>query len=290
MSPDAFFELSYFPGCSLATTARESNQSLVSACDIMGLRLTELPDWNCCGTSSAHSLDPDLALGLAARNLSLAPEGRPMLVMCPACFKNLSAARLHLQQDPARRRTEERRWSRSINPDLEIVTFLGLLHFMDRLRSMGAAPALTVSGTLGGLRVAPYYGCMGMFPPALRRTDLPFNLLDRQLNAFGATTLSWAHSHLCCGTFLAATRPDVATPLTNRIMRSAMEAGAECLVTACAMCQLNLEIRCTLARKIPTLHFSEIIALVLGAKDYDGWFRRHIVDPRPLLRDKSLIA
>jgi len=73
-------------------------------------------------------------------------------------------------------------------------------------------------------------------------------------------------------------------------MESAVATGAECLVTSCAMCQLNLEIRCTWEPKLPIFHFSEILALALGAKDYEGWFTRHLVDPRPLLKARSLIA
>jgi heterodisulfide reductase subunit B len=55
------------------------------------------------------------------------------------------------------------------------------------------------------------------------------------------------------------------------------------------MCQLNLEIRCTLEIRIPTLHFSEILALAFGAKGSRNWFRRHLVDPMPLLKAKGLI-
>ncbi|NTV31826.1 MAG: hypothetical protein HGA50_00865, partial [Deltaproteobacteria bacterium] len=70
-------DLSYFPGCSLATTAKESNESLMKVCEKLGLNLIELEDWNCCGSSSAHSMDKSLALSLPARNLSLAPSNRP---------------------------------------------------------------------------------------------------------------------------------------------------------------------------------------------------------------------
>ena len=69
-------DVSYFPGCSMATTAKENNQSLIESCGKMGIRLNELPDWNCCGSSSAHSIDHQLAFDLACRNLSLAPPGR----------------------------------------------------------------------------------------------------------------------------------------------------------------------------------------------------------------------
>jgi heterodisulfide reductase subunit B len=50
------------------------------------------------------------------------------------------------------------------------------------------------------------------------------------------------------------------------------------------MCQLNLEIRNTNKAKIPIFHFSEIMALALGADDYEEWFVQHLVDPRPLIQ------
>ncbi|MEE8551871.1 MAG: heterodisulfide reductase-related iron-sulfur binding cluster [Desulfobacterales bacterium] len=71
--------MSYFPGCSLATTARENNLSLLEKCGKIGVNLVELQDWNCYGSSSAHRIDSELSFELAARNLSLAPYDRPLL-------------------------------------------------------------------------------------------------------------------------------------------------------------------------------------------------------------------
>src|SRR4030065_1556162 len=79
-------EFSYFPGCSVATTATESNQSLMKACQRLGFHLLELEDWNCCGSSPAHTIDPELGFNLAARILSLAPPDKPLLIMCPRCL------------------------------------------------------------------------------------------------------------------------------------------------------------------------------------------------------------
>ena len=95
-------------------------------------------------------------------------------------------------------------------------------------------------------------------------------------------------THRCCGGYLTVARADTVTPLVNAIMESAVAAGAECLAPL-PMCQLNLESRCTLPNKLPVLHFSEVLALALGARDYDGWFARHLIDPRPLLKAKGLI-
>jgi heterodisulfide reductase subunit B len=278
-------ELSYFPGCSLATSAKEVNLSLMQASKILGLDLIELEDWNCCGSSSAHSLDPELGINLAVRNLSLAPAARPLVVMCPRCLHQLRQAQLEMEQKPALRRALERRWGREIPPALEVV------HFLEVLVRRGLSH-LTKSArrSLNGLRFVPYYGCTLFRPPALRRKKYYQAEMENILIALGGQAITRAYTNRCCGSFLSAARADIVTPLVNEILDSAVIAGAECLVTACAMCQLNLEIRCTWEPKLPVFHFSEILALALGAEDYEDWFARHLVDPRPLLEARGLIA
>ncbi|MCB2189293.1 MAG: heterodisulfide reductase subunit B [Deltaproteobacteria bacterium] len=279
-----FTQAGFFPGCSLATSAKEAAASLVTACRLSGLELVETPDWNCCGTSSAHSLDRELALGLTARNLSLAPAGLPLLVMCPSCHKNLAAARRHLAEDPLRRRQESRRWGRDIDPTLKIVSILEIAHRLARPEGGGEKP-------LTGLRVAPYYGCTTAMPPALAplRSRL-HGSLERILKRFGAEVVPWREGMRCCGTFLTVTRPDVVGPLVDGILQAARNRRADCLVTVCAMCQMNLEMRTTLTDPPPTLHLSELLALALGAQEGEGWFAKHLVDPRPLLKAKGLLG
>lgn len=290
MEANELLEVSYFPGCSLATSARESNQSLVDACEKLGLRLVELDDWCCCGSSSAHAVDPELALNLAGRNLSSADPGRPLLVMCPSCFRNLSINHNKFKENAVLRKSQERKWGGCISPDLQIVSFIELMHFLGKLRQMGAVPNLRKEKKLEGMSIALYYGCMAMFPPSMKKPRVPVRVLETELGEYGADVKYWAYAHKCCGTFLTATRPDITTPIVNDIIEDAMNSGADCIVTACAMCQLNLEIRSNLPKKIPVFHFSELMALVLGVNDYEPWFKRHIIDPKPLLREKGLIV
>ena len=278
-------DISYFPGCSLATSAKESNVSLMESSKILGLNLIELEDWNCCGSSSASCLDKELAFALGARDLSLAPAGRPLMAMCPRCLHHLRYAQLRLRQEPEAHRALERRWGRPISKDLEII------HFMEVLVRMG--PKRLQEGqvrSLNGLKFLPYYGCTLFRPPALRRQKYFQAEMGTVLTILGGQELTKALIYRCCGSFLSAARADVVTHLVNEIMESAVATGAECLVTACAMCQLNLEIRCTWEPKIPVFHFSEILALALGAQDYESWFVRHLVDPRPLLQARGLIS
>ena len=92
MPNNQFTDISYYPGCSLATTAKENNRSLNFLFRHLGYNLVELEDWNCCGSSSAHSVDKDLAFDLASRNLSLAPPDRPGPLLQPHSMRSNSGA------------------------------------------------------------------------------------------------------------------------------------------------------------------------------------------------------
>jgi len=277
-------DLSYYPGCSLKTTSQENNASLIFLFQHLGYNLIELEDWNCCGSSSAHSVDTDLALDLASRNLSLAPLDRPLLVACPSCLLRLRGAYLHLKEEPARRHYEKM-WGKPFDPKLQIMHFFEFLDQIDLL-----SYSKDRIRRLDGLKFVPYYGCMLARPPIMRHEKNYFGLMEKILTNLGASTGKWSFSSRCCGTFLTVARPEVVEPMVNEIIQGAIDAGADCIVTACAMCHMNLEVRCSLKEKVPILHFSEIISLALGIgkNEYKGWFSRHLVDPRPLLKALDL--
>lgn len=278
-------EMTYFSGCSLATSAKENNQSLNKFCRQFDVNLMELEDWNCCGSSSAHIMDAGLALNLSARNLSLAPVGRPVLAPCPSCFLRLRHAHLHFKQDKEARYSYQKMFDRPFNPDLEIMNFFQLLEILS-----SAGVFKKRSKTLAGLKFAPYYGCMLTRPPAMRHERNFFGFIEKTLSSFGGIPVRWNNLSRCCGTFLSVTKPHIVTKSVNEIVKNAIDSKAECIITACAMCHLNLEIRCKLKQKIPVFHFSEILSLSVGINDHRGWFKRHIVDPGPLLRSKNLIS
>ncbi len=278
-------EISYFPGCSLATSARESNLSMHTFCKMHDVKLIELDDWNCCGSSSVHSINTPLGHYLPSRNLSLAPAGRPLLAACPSCFLRLKLTHMHVKEDETARAEYEAMWKRPFDEDLKIINFFDLLSDMVDEGAFEDNPKL-----LRGLKFVPYYGCMLARPPVMRRERNFHGLMEKVLMSLGAEPIRWRDSARCCGTFLSVSRPDIAARTVQRIMQSAADVDAECLVTACAMCHLNLEIRSKLPGRIPILYFSELLALSMGIGGGRGWFRRHLIDPRPLLRSKKLIA
>lgn len=277
-------DVSYFPGCSLATTAHESNESLVISLQRLGVNLITLDDWNCCGSSSAHSIHQGLAIDLPARNLSLAPPDRPLLAACPSCLLRLRETHEYLKRDMAAQSEYEKKWGKPFNPDLKICHFFEFLEGMD----LNHGHPEPIPG-LRNLKFAAYYGCMLARPPALNREKNYHGLMENMLSKVGALSVNWNQKSRCCGTFLTVARPDVVTPIVNEIVQGAMDAGAECIITACAMCHMNLEVRCTVQSPVPVFHFSEILSLAMGTQIRNSWFARHLINPVPLLKSRGLI-
>jgi heterodisulfide reductase subunit B len=288
MLKSSMIDITYYPGCSLATTAKENNISLKYLFRHLGYNLIELEDWNCCGSSSAHSINKELAFDLASRNLFLAPPDRPLLVACPSCLLRLRHAHHELCHDAEARDHYERKWGAPFDPKLKIVHVFEVLDDLN-LTDFSQPHAQR----LAGLRFVTYYGCMLARPPALNHEKNYHGLMEKMLQSLGATALKWGYSSRCCGTFLTVARPEVVTPMVNEIIQGAINARADCIVTACAMCHMNLEVRTTLEEKMPVLHFSEILSLALGLggmEEHKSWFARHLVDPRPFLKAMHLLG
>ena len=278
-------DITYFPGCTLATTAKENNQSLIELFRHFGYNLVELEDWNCCGSTSAHSINSELALDLAGRNLSLAPKGRPLLAACPSCLLRLRHVQKHLKTDERARDHYEETWGKPFDTDLEILHFFELMNrkeFIDEFRKH--------SDKLDGLKFVTYYGCMLARPPEMRNEKNYHGFVEKLLSYFGAESVNWPYTSRCCGTFLTVARPEVVTPMVNKIVQGAKNVKADCIVTACAMCHMNLEARSTIKEKLPIFHFSELLSLALGVGggDHKKWFSRHLINPMPLLKAKAI--
>jgi succinate dehydrogenase / fumarate reductase cytochrome b subunit len=74
-------------------------------------------------------------------------------------------------------------------------------------------------------------------------------------------------------------------------LKEAIAAGADCLVTPCPLCHLNLdsrqpEVEQVIGEKlgIPVLHLPQLIALALGVSSDKLGLDRHIVSTKPLLQ------
>jgi heterodisulfide reductase subunit B len=149
-----------------------------------------------------------------------------------------------------------------------------------RLKKKPYSEALQRS--LKGLRYVPYYGCLLASPPELRDYPPLHGTMESVMTWLGAKQLNWGYRAKCCGAFLSVARPDIVAPMVTAIVDNAIAAGAECIVTACAMCQLNLELRSTVEKQLPVFSIVELLAYGLGSEDWTSWFKKHLIDPTSL--------
>jgi len=279
----------YYPGCTLHSTAIEYGWSTEAVCEALDMELVELEDWNCCGASSAHALDHRLALTLPTRDLMQAqPLGLDLVMPCAACYSRIAAADDRIRADDAWREEMEIEFQAKYTGEVKPRTLLDVLANDLDIQELQHK----VKQPLRGLRTVDYYGCLLIRPPELtQRWDDPEHpvLMNRLLEALGAEPVAWSYVVECCGASLALNRADVVTRLSARIVEGANEAGADCIVCACPLCQANLDSRQKgLERKVPVLYITELLGVALNLPNRTKWFAKHLVDPRPLLRAKGL--
>jgi heterodisulfide reductase subunit B len=299
-------QYAFYPGCTLHSTGVEFGASTDRVCDALGLELLEIPDWNCCGASSAHSMDHDLFLALPARNLAQAQlvpiqgDDLSLAIPCAACFSRTAAADLALRNDPAFRAQME-----SVL-DFQFTGRIRPRNLLDILANDFSPAQLTahVAKPLEGLKVVSYYGCLLVRPPAYTdRWDDPEHpqSMDFLLQLMGAQPLPWSYGVDCCGGSLTLNRADVVVHLVDILARAAIEAGADALVTACPMCMANVDGRQKYRGELPIprppkpdyeplpiFYFTELMALAYDLPMLKV-LARHLVDPRPLLKRLEIL-
>jgi len=282
-------KVSYYPGCSLEHSAKDYEESIQAVAGLVNVQLEEVPDWNCCGATAAHSIDEHLALALPARNLVNAEaRGLDVVVPCALCFNRLKVAEQALLGPKAA----------GLGVDYQ-----GTIKVWDLLDYLTQEPVLAqvkekLKKPLGGLKTVCYYGCVVARPPKItgrRDYENPTNM-DRLLQELGADPYPWSYKTDCCGAGFTISRPDIIDTLVQKLYEQALEARAECIVVSCQMCQANLDIpQDRIGRKagkkysLPVLYFTELMGLALGHPDVKTWLSRHFVDPVPLLQRKGLL-
>jgi heterodisulfide reductase subunit B2 len=273
---------SYYPGCSLHATGLEYDHSTRAVFRALGVDLDELEDWNCCGASSGHSLSASAATALPARNIAIAQKtGLDLLVPCAACFNRLKVAEHALKTDAAERQAIEQAVGFEYGGTLRIRNPLDVIANEIGLAQVGKM----IKRPLTDMRVVGYYGCLLVRPPEVVQFDDPEHpqLLDGLLDRLGAKPLDWACATTCCGGSLSLTRVKIVNKLVDDLVARAREAGAQAMVTACPLCQMNLEMRQTAAGKMPVVYFTELMGLAFGLPERAGWWSKHLISPQELV-------
>lgn len=278
----------YYPGCTLGTTGVEYGLSTLAVCEKLGIELWEIPDYNCCGASSAHLVNPYLALGLSARNMAIAEDaGLDVAIPCAACYSHCKAAQIAAKEDASKRAAIEDIIGREYKGESRALSILEVFDEslnLDELKEKIVHP-------LAGLKVVTYYGCLLARPKKLACDDAEDPvMMDKIMTALGVEVLPWSAKTECCGASHTASEPSIGVKMTDKILLAAQKAGADCVITACPMCMDNLDMRQAEAKKkynhdydLPIYYFTELLGLALGIEPKKMGSDRHFVPAMGLL-------
>ena len=225
------------------------------------------------------------------RNLALAEKMYlDMVTTCPSCLHRHKIAQKEFKRDPKLKTLIEKDIGKSLRLSQKTKHILEVLYCDVGIDSIQKK----MKRALKGLKAVIYYGCYLARPPEMMSFDDPENptAMDKIMGVLEVEALDWSCKLDCCGAGLSITHPEMIHPLVTKIVKSAMEGGAEAIITACHLCQSNLDIlqsTDTNPRQIPVFFFSELTAFSLGSSEMRRWLGKHMVDPSGLLENVKLL-
>ncbi len=292
-------KVAYWPGCVSRGFTPELHGAVAKVAPLLDIELVELDRASCCGAGVIAEHNQELADTLNARTFALAQEVQGadlMMNICSTCQgamsecqerldadahyraqvnETLSSEGLSYEKDPARPFTNK-------NFLWMLVEDIGLA----KLRSLVKRP-------LSNLKVGPFYGCYIVRPR--RRLQIDFDhprdhYLEQVIEALGGTVIEYAGVRKCCGFPIITMNKEASLRQAGTHLGDAADADADCLVTPCPLCHLNLDMQQPIAEKVvgrelrvPVLHLPQLVGLALGLEPRELGMNRHIVRPTSVI-------
>ncbi len=290
-------ELAYYPGCSLHASSALYDIQNRMVFRRLGVELKEIDDWNCCGATSASKTNDFLSIALPARNLGIADASglSDIVIPCSSCYSRMLVSQKRLAEDPALKALINSELSKKVEGRTRILSILEVL--VPRAESGEIAEKTTKK--LEGLKPACYYGCLlTRFPSDIAVPDDVENPqgMEKVCKALGAEPLDWGYKTDCCGASAAVNDADQSLLLMSRIMKDALARGANCFVTTCPMCQMNLDAyqdevgkKYGIAGRLPVYFLTELLGVAMGMKPGELQIDRHFVNAVGLMKELKLI-
>jgi succinate dehydrogenase / fumarate reductase cytochrome b subunit len=265
----------------------------------LGIELIELKQASCCGSGTFKEESDLLEDTVNARNLALAEAlNLPMLTHCSTC------------QGVLGRVNEKLKAAQQDRPD-----YLSQIHALcqqggctQQYQGTGDVRHLLwilvqdyglellqqqIVNPLTGLKCAAFYGCYLLRAHDIQRYDNPQDpcAMERIFTTLGATAVLYPGRTQCCGWPISSYAPQQSFSLAGRHLQAAMAAGADCIVTPCPLCHLNLdsrqpEVAAVVGSRLglPVLHLPQLVGLALGIAPQALGLQRHVVSVDPILR------
>jgi succinate dehydrogenase / fumarate reductase, cytochrome b subunit len=288
-------KVAYWPGCVSRGFTPELHGSMEKVAPLLDIELVALDRACCSGAGVIAEHNQELADTLNARTFALAQqvEGAALMMnICSTCqgahtecqerLDGNAEYREHVNGTLAEQGLRYEKGLTNKNFLWVLVEELGL----DELRSRVKRP-------LTDLKVGPFYGCYIVRPIDRLGIDneLPRDTyLGQVIEALGGTVIEYAGSHKCCGFPIITMHKEASLKQAGRHLGDAMDADADCLVTPCPLCHLNLDLQQPLAERVvgrdlhmPVLHLPQLVGLALGLEPKELGLQRHVVKPTSVI-------
>jgi heterodisulfide reductase subunit B len=274
--------IGYYPGCALHGSSNDYEQSLRACLGALDVQLQEVKDWICCGATAAHSLNHKLSLALPARNLALAERDgfQQLFAPCPLCSMQLLKVQKAVKENGIREELSQI-IEADVRGDGQVLNLIQLFERvgLDRLKAAVKEPLKSVTA-------ACYYGCLLTRPPDVVHFDdfeQPRSM-EAVLAVLGAKTVDWSYKTECCGAGMTMASEGTVLELAHKILSNAAEHGANCLVVACPMCHVNLDMKQAAVERrygkkldMVIYYLSDLVGLALGLSGEQLGVNRHFV-------------
>jgi succinate dehydrogenase / fumarate reductase cytochrome b subunit len=288
-------KVAYWPGCVSRGFTPELHGAMAKIAPLLDLELVELDRASCCGAGVIAEHNQELADTLNARTFALAQQVESaalMMNICSTCQgaqtecqERLDANadyRSHVNQHLAEDGLSYEKGLTNKNLLWLLVEDMGL----DELRSRVKRP-------LTDLRVGPFYGCYIVRPTdrlGIDRDHPRDTYLHQVIEALGGTVIEYAGQYKCCGFPIITMNKEVSLKQAGRHLGDAVDAAADCLVTPCPLCHLNLDLQQPLAERtvgrqlnMPILHLPQLLGLAFGFDPNELGMQRHVVKPATVI-------
>ena len=262
----------YFPGCSLKSSGRSFEESLLLVMKKLDVGVEELDDWNCCGATNYMAINEDSAIGITARNLAIAEKQgtEDIMAPCAACYMGLLKTQKYIETEPS---VKEDVISSLKSAGLEFQNNKKVRHPLDIFINDIGLEKIKNSATspLKGKKVACYYGCQLTRPYSTFDDQRDPQSMENIVKALGGIPVDWPIKMRCCSGSMTSTVSEIGLRMSFHILKEAKDRGADVLITACPLCQFNLE--CFQSKmsslygenvKMPVMYFTQLMGAAMG--------------------------
>jgi succinate dehydrogenase / fumarate reductase cytochrome b subunit len=288
-------KVAYWPGCVSRGFTPELHGSMAKVAPLLDIELVELDRAACCGAGVIAEHNQELADTLNARTFALAQQvdgADLMMNICSTCQGAQSECQERLDANTDyREHVNQTLASESLRYEKGIVNkhFLWLIVEeigLDAVRSKVVRP-------LRDLRVGPFYGCYIVRPTerlGIDRQHPRDRYLHELIEALGGTVVDYAGQYKCCGFPIITMNKEASLKQAGRHLGDALDADADCLVTPCPLCHLNLDLQQPGAERLvgrqlgmPVLHLPQLVGLAFGLDPKELGMNKHVVKPTSVI-------